>query len=298
MTLFQGLSAFPLTPTDSSGKVDVAALARLLERLCVPGIDSVGVLGSTGVYAYLTREERLRAIEAAAACVRGRIPLIVGVGALRTDDAQGLARDAASAGADALLLAPVSYTPLTQDEVFEHFRAVATATDLPICIYNNPSTTHFAFGRDLLERLSAIETVQAAKMPLPADGDFAGELAVLRDRTRLSIGYSGAWGAADALLAGADAWYSVIAGIAPRAAISLFQAARPGGTAEAHQANQRFLPLWETFRRFGSLRVTYALLDILSLGPATPPRPLLPLDAEARDQIADAFDPLRELEEG
>lgn len=104
---FKGLSAFPITPADEAGRVDVEAFSALIERLDVAAVDSVGILGSTGIYMYLTREERRRAIEAAAAILNGRRTLMAGVGALRTDEAVALARDAEAAGADALLLAPV-----------------------------------------------------------------------------------------------------------------------------------------------------------------------------------------------
>ncbi len=124
---FHGLSAFPLTPADENGRVEVEALSRLIERLDEAGVDSIGLLGSTGSYAYFTRSERLRAVTAAAECLKGRRSLIVGVGALRTDEAVALAREAEGAGADALLLAPVSYTPLTQEEAYHHFAAVAGA---------------------------------------------------------------------------------------------------------------------------------------------------------------------------
>src|SRR5690242_6394595 len=106
MKIFYGLSAFPITPADERGRVDTDAQGALLERLCAAGVDSIGLLGSTGIYAYLTREERRRAVAAAIKCVASRVPVIVGVGALRTDQAQDLARDAEVAGADALLLAP------------------------------------------------------------------------------------------------------------------------------------------------------------------------------------------------
>ena len=108
MTLFHGLSAFPLTPTDADGHVQADALCVLLERIAVAGVDSVGLLGSTGAYAYLSRLERRRALEAAVKCLGGRTPVVVGVGALRTDEAVALAQDAAEAGADGLLLAPMS----------------------------------------------------------------------------------------------------------------------------------------------------------------------------------------------
>ena len=108
MTLFSGLSAFPLTPTDNQGRLMPDLMALHLERLSLAGVDSVGLLGSTGSYAYLSTEERKRTVRLAADALGGRVPLIVGVGTLRTDEAEALARDAAEAGADGLLLAPVS----------------------------------------------------------------------------------------------------------------------------------------------------------------------------------------------
>ncbi len=292
--LFHGLSAFPLTPADDQGRVDTDTLTGLLERLCEAGVDSIGLLGSTGVYAYLTREERRRAVAAAADCVGGRVPLIVGVGALRTDQAQALARDAEAAGADGLLMAPVSYTPLTQDEAYAHFRAVASVSGLPLCIYNNPGTTHFTFGAELLERLAGIETIGAVKMPLPADGNFAREIAVLRSRTRLAVGYSGDWGIVDAMLAGADAFYSVLAGMLPRPALALLRAAQVGDVEEARRIDGTLSPLWDVFKAYGSLRVMYALLDVLGLGSTAPPQPILPLAPDAQRQVAAAVEPLLE----
>ncbi|NEJ72267.1 dihydrodipicolinate synthase family protein [Rhizobium phaseoli] len=295
---FHGLSAFPPTPADIDGRVDTESLCRLLEPLCEAGVASIGLLGSTGIYAYLTREERRRAVEAAVECVNGRVPILVGVGALRTDHAQDLASDAEAAGVDALLLAPVSYSPLTQDEAYEHFLAVTKAAKLPLCIYNNPGTTHFTFSRDLLQRLSAIETIRAVKMPLPADGDLQGELAALREETNLAIGYSGDWGAGQALLSGADAWYSVIGGLLPRIALALTKAAMAGNGEETHRLDRLFQPLWETFKAFGSIRVIYMLVEHLSLGRAELPRPLLPLGSADRQRVLDAARPLITQETG
>ncbi|SJM34684.1 hypothetical protein BQ8482_490023 [Mesorhizobium delmotii] len=125
MAFLSGLSAFPITPTDSDGVVDVLALRKLIARLCAAKVDSIGLLGSTGTYMYLSRAERRRAICEALDETRGRVPLVVGVGALRTDEAVHYASDAKALGAAAGLLAAVSYTPLTDDEVFEHFSTVA-----------------------------------------------------------------------------------------------------------------------------------------------------------------------------
>src|SRR3954470_20673185 len=208
-SIYRGLSAFPITPADAEGRVDTAALVRLVERLAAARVDSICLLGSTGTYAYLGRAERRRAVEAAAGCLRGKIPLIVGVGALRTDAAQDLARDAAAAGANGLLLAPVSYTPLTDEEVFQHFAAVAGASDLPLCIYNNPSTTHFSFSDELIARLAWVPRIVAVKNPAPAPTEAKAQIEVLRAQLPADfvVGYSGDWHSANAILAGGVAWY-------------------------------------------------------------------------------------------
>lgn len=292
--MFHGLSAFPITPADPRGRVDAEALVRLVQRLAAAEVDSIGLLGSTGTYAYLTRAERRRAVEAAAGCLGGRVPLIAGVGALRTDDAQDLARDAEAAGADGLLLAPVSYTPLTEEEVFGHFAAVAGATKLPLCVYNNPSTTHFTFSDALVARLSEVPGIAAVKNPAPPPAEARVRHEALRAKVppAFAIGYSGDWHAAEAVLAGGDAWYSVVGGLLPAPALRLLRAAQTGDAAEAARWNARFGGLWELFKELGSLRVVYAAADILGICRAEPPRPILPLPPAAYERVAAALDAL------
>ncbi|PSH62094.1 dihydrodipicolinate synthase family protein [Phyllobacterium sophorae] len=111
MKFLSWLSAFPITPMDRDGQIDAEALRKLIARLCVAEVDSIGLLGSTGTYMYLSREERRRALALALAETGGRTPVVVGVGALRTDEAVRLAQDAKALGASAGLLAAVSYTP-------------------------------------------------------------------------------------------------------------------------------------------------------------------------------------------
>ena len=195
MIKFKGLSAFPITPSDSEGRVDVAGLRGLVARLAVAKVNSIGLLGSTGTYAYLSRSERRRALDAALDEVGGQVPVLVGVGALRTDNAVRLAQDAKAAGAAAGLLAPVSYTPLTEHEVFEHFATVLRESGLPLCIYDNPSTTHFKFSPDLIGRLSRLPNIVAVKSPAPEPQAVAGHLADLRRNVpeEFSLGYSVDW---------------------------------------------------------------------------------------------------------
>ena len=286
-TLFSGLAAFPTTPADAAGVVKVDALSVLIDRLASAKVDAIGLLGSTGTYAYLDRTERRRALAAVLEAVGQRVPVIVGVGALRTSWAQELAADAERAGAAGLLMAPVSYTPLTQVEAARHYRTVAGTTDLPLCIYNNPSTTHFAFSDDLIAELAAVPTIAAIKMPLPAGEGVSTQLARLRARVPAGfrIGYSGDWGAADALLAGSDAWYSVVAGLLPTPALALTRAAEAGDAAAVRRLDDAFRPLWDLFKAHGSLRVMYEITDQLSLPGGELPAPLRRIEAPAAEAV-------------
>ena len=286
-----GLSAFPITPADEAGRVDVFALRALVARLCAAKVDSIGLLGSTGSYAYLSRAERRHALDAALDAANGGTPVVAGVGALRTDEAMALASDARDAGASAGLLAPVSYTPLTDDEVFEHYRAVA-GVGLPISVYDNPGTTHFAFSRALLARLSHVDGIVAAKCPAGSPDETAAHLAALREKAAdgFSIGYSGDWNAAEAMIAGADAWYSVLAGLFPEPCLAIVRAAQRGDAEEARRLNAMLEPVWSVFRELSSLRVIYAQANAMGLARHAPPRPILPLRAEARSRVAEAFE--------
>ncbi|MEF2554431.1 dihydrodipicolinate synthase family protein [Aurantimonas sp. A2-1-M11] len=115
---------------------------------------------------------------------------------------------------------------------------------------------------------------------------------MLRERTDLAVGYSGDWGMAAAMLSGADAFYSVLGGILPAPVVSLAQAARAGDSDEAERPDAALAPLWKSFKAYGSLRVMYVLLDMLGLGQAVLPRPILPLEGETRERVVSAAVPL------
>lgn len=295
MTLFSGISAFPMTPVDEAGQLLVPVFIRHLDRLTRAGVDSICLLGSTGAYPYLSDSVRQQVLEVGLEHLAGRVPVIVGVGALRTDAAMALARHASDQGADGLLLAPLSYQKLTEAEVFRHFEAVAGAGNLPLCIYNNPSTTNFNFTMGLLAGLSKLCHVASVKMPLPADGDFRAELAALRADCRegFSIGYSGDWGCADALLAGADCWFSAIASVLPEACVMLTKAAISGDEAATREVDAAFAPLWQIMRSFGSFRVAFAVANHLDGDGLQPPLPVRQLSDEVVMQVGYAVDELK-----
>lgn len=288
--MFNGLSAFPLTPMDGES-VDLKALGKVVSRAANAGADSLGVLGSTGNYAYLSRDERRAVLEAAVEAANG-VPVLAGVGAVRTRDVLLFTVDAQNAGASALLLAPVSYQKLSEAEVFGLFETVAAEADLPVVVYDNPGTTGFTFSDDLHARIARIPGVASIKIPPPPSGEVAARISKLKSGLpeQTALGISGDWVAAEALLAGCNVWYSVIAGVLPRQARALVEHALAGRSDLALAASSELEPIWSLFRSYGSLRVTAALAEDLGLVPSSAlPLPLRGLDAEGREKVAEAI---------
>lgn len=293
--MFAGLSAFPLTPLDEH-RIDEQAYAGLIERLVGTGVDSITALGSTGSYAYLDRVERARVARTAVEHA-GTVPVIVGVGALRTRQVLELAEDAQQAGAAAVLLAPVSYQPLTAEEVHGLFQDVTRNLSVPLVVYDNPGTTRFTFTDELYRAVAELPRVASIKIPgVPAEaGQAAARVAQLRRilPAHVTIGVSGDVFGAAGLNAGCDAWYSVIGGTLPGPAVAITRAARAGDADGAARASARLQPLWDLFARHGSLRVTAAIAEQLGLvsGPSLP-LPIRGLSDAARAELAGVIDEL------
>mgnify|MGYP001264836494 CR=1 FL=1 len=290
-----GLSAFPLTPM-RDGTVDEHAYARILDRLVRAEVDSIGALGSTGSYAYLDRDERRRVARASVRHAAG-VPVIVGISALRTSHVQALAEDAQAAGASAVMLAPMSYQPLADDDVVGLFSDVARDLSVPLVVYDNPGTTHFDFTPRLYGRLAELPQVTSIKIPPPpTDPELAAEhLRRVREVVpeRVGLGVSGDPSAAAALLGGCDCWYSVLAGTVPEPALQITRAALAGRAREALAASDRLAPLWELFAAHGSLRVVAAVAEELGLAAENClPRPLLGLPHRDRATLARLVDAL------
>ena len=292
----RGLNAFPLTPL-ADDAVDERAFAGLVERLAAAGVDSITALGSTGSAAYLSRGERARVARLAVAHAGGT-PVVVGVGALRTSHVLAHVDDAEAAGAAAVLLAPMTYQPLTDDDVFELYRAVTAHTTLPVIVYDNPGTTRFAFSTGLYARVAALPGIASIKIPgVPAAPEAAAaRVSEIRAAVppHVTIGVSGDALAAAGLTAGCDAWYSVIGGTLPRPALAITRAALGGRPEAAAAESERLAPLWALFAEFGgSLRVVAAVAEHLGLvPPRCLPLPIQGLAPAQRSRVAAVVDAL------
>ena len=294
--MFTGLSAFPLTPMNEQG-INEYEFVRLVAYLAEAAVDSIGVLGSTGSYAYLNRDERARVIQLSVENAVGA-PVIAGIGALRTRDVLANAERAQQAGASGVLLAPVSYQKLTDDEVFDLYATVCQSLSVPLCVYDNPGTTHFEFSDELHGRIAQLPQVRSIKIP-PVNNDIDSAKERVTGLRKLipadvTIGISGDAAAATGLNAGCDAWYSVIGGLYPRAALAITRAAQAGDVQQAKALSDGLEPLWALYREYGgSLRVAATIAEITGkVSQPCLPQPLKTLQAGDRKRVEQVLEQL------
>lgn len=177
-------------------------------------------------------------------------------------------------------------------------RVCSESTELPVVVYDNPGTTRFTFTNDLYARIAELPGIASIKIPgVPDAVDAARERveairAVIPDG--VTIGVSGDPSAATGLAAGCDAWYPVIGGTLPAAALTITRAAQEGRVADAFVESVRLAPLWDLLAQLGgSLRVVAAIAEHLRIAPrACLPLPIQPLSDADRVGITRVVDQL------
>lgn len=203
-----------VTPMQGDGSVDFNALERLINWQIEQGSDGIVTVGTTGESATLDDAEHCAVIRETVRIVAGRVPVIAGTGANATTEAIHLTECAAKAGVDACLLVTPYYNKPTQEGLFQHYKAVAEAVDIPQILYNVPGRTCCDMANETVIRLAKVRNIIGLK-------DATGELGRLPAlRSRLPEGfllYSGDDATAcNFLLAGGDGVISVTGNIAPQ----------------------------------------------------------------------------------
>lgn len=287
--MFTGLSAFPLTPFKNE-RIDFSAFEKLLSNLVEAKVDSICSMGSTGLYPYLSYDE-FATVTGKTVELSGDIPVMVGVGALRTDEVLKRMEVAQKCGVDAVLLAPVSYHPLKDAEVFTLFETAATEFDLPICVYENPATTKFTFSDELYGRICHLPNIAAIKIPGMPFADESGDRRLKKLRSIVpqstAIGVSGDKFGVAGMAAGCDLWLSVVGGLFPKTVQHFISLVKSGETQKAISASERLESLWTLFtKNGGGLRVIATAADILGFTEGNClPQPLAPLNGEDRETL-------------
>ena len=220
-----------VTPMDDDGGVDESALRRLVDFHVAAGSDGIVSVGTSGESATLDIDEQIAVIRATVAAADGRIPVIAGSGANATSEAIELTKRAAELGVVACLLVVPYYNKPTQNGLYQHFKKIAEAVDIPQILYNVPGRTALDMANDTIVKLSEIPNIIGVK---DATGDIP-RVGDLRARCGADFAiYSGDDATTLALLkAGGDGCISVTANAAPALMHEMCQAAIAGDFAAA-----------------------------------------------------------------
>ncbi|MER7115687.1 dihydrodipicolinate synthase family protein [Saccharomonospora azurea] len=285
-----------VTPLDEHGDVDRASLERLVSFQLDAGVHGVFVGGSSGEIALLDTAQRRAAVEVVVGAVAGAVPVLVGAIDTGTRKVIEHARQAASLGADAVVVTAPFYVQPNDTEIVDHFRHVHAAVDAPVVAYDIPSAVHVGLSADVIAELAAEELVVALK---DSSGDLAAFREVLR-RTDLPALTGSELFADTAVQVGAAGIVPGLGNVDPHGYVRLYRAARAGEHRTAAREQDRLARLFRivsvadrsrigfTAGALGAFKAALAVRGVLA-HPATNP-PLGPLDADETRTIAALLD--------
>ncbi len=234
-TRLQGSMVALVTPMHPDGTVDYKRLADLIDWQIEQGTHCLVAVGTTGESATLSMQEHSDVIRYFVQHVKGRVPVVAGTGANNTVEAIKLTQDAADAGADCALLVAPYYNKPPQEGLYQHYKAIAKAVNIPQMLYNVPGRTVVDIAQETVERLADIDNIVAIK---DATGSVVrGEqlIKAVGDRMVVLSGDDGT--ALELMTFGGKGNISVTANVAPKAMSETFVAALRGDFAAAHKVH-------------------------------------------------------------
>lgn len=280
---FKGVIAYPITPFDQEEKVDIPLFKKLLERLIAGGAHGIAPLGSTGVLPYLTDQEKEAITEATIQQVNGRLPVLVGVSNLTTERTIYHAQFAEKAGADAVMIIPMSYWKLTDQEIISHYDAVAQKISIPMMAYNNPATGGIDMSPKLLRKLLEIPNVTMIK---ESTGDVQ-RMHYLRKELGEEVAFFNGSNplAMAAFAAGANGWCTAAANLIPELNLRLCDAIENNDLQKAQVAFYQQIDLLKFIVNKGLPRAIKAGLSILGEDGGNLRSPLKPLSESETEEL-------------
>ncbi|WP_269633670.1 4-hydroxy-tetrahydrodipicolinate synthase [Pelomonas sp. BJYL3] len=276
-----------VTPMQDDGSVDYDALRRLIDWHIAEGTDCIGVVGTTGESPTVTVDEHCEIIRVAVEHAARRVPIMAGTGANSTAEAINLSRYAKSVGADCTLSVVPYYNKPSQEGIYQHYKAIAEAVDIPMMLYNVPGRTVADMSPETALRCASLPGVFGVK---EASGNIERAAYLVKNAPRGFHIYSGDDGTAIALmLLGGHGNVSVTANVAPRAMHQLCKAALAGDVKEATRIHFQLLSLHKQLFCEPSPAPTKWALERLGRCKAALRLPITPLTAAGQASVEQAL---------
>jgi 4-hydroxy-tetrahydrodipicolinate synthase len=276
-----------VTPMTDDGTLDLNALRRLVDWHIAEGTDGIVVVGTTGESPTVDYDEHCLLIRTVVDQAAGRVPVIAGTGANSTSEAIELTECAKTAGAQAALSVVPYYNKPTQEGLYQHYRRIAEAVDLPLILYNVPGRTVADLSNDTALRLAGVSGVIGIK---DATGNMERASDLLRRAPADFMLYSGDDASAlPFMLLGGHGVISVTANVAPKLMHQMCEAAFAGNLAEGRELNNLLLPLHsKLFVEANPIPVKWACAELGLIGHGLR-LPLTPLSSAYHDTLRAAM---------
>ena len=287
MSGFRGTFTVMITPCGEDGAVDLGCLAAFTDWQVRQGIHGLIPLGSTGEFLSLDAAETRAVADCVIRAAAGRVPVLIGAGAERTEDAMDRARMARDLGADGTMVIPPFYSTPTEAELIRHYERIAGATDLPLMLYNNPATANVDLTPPLVARLSEIEHVDYIK-------ESTMDVTRVRDILDLSGGRMTVFGGImgfESFVNGAEGWVAVGSNVMPAEFARLFTLTADAQDYDAARAlYARLLPVIRLVGGARYVSATKTALNMMGFSVGAPRAPRLPSPPEEVAAVRAALD--------
>jgi 4-hydroxy-tetrahydrodipicolinate synthase len=273
-----------VTPFDNKGNVDFSRTTQLVEYLTTNGTDSLVITGTTGESATLTTEEKIALFQHVVKVVDGRIPVIAGTGTNNTHASISLTKKAEAAGVDGIMLVVPYYNKPNQEGLFQHFKAIAMSTNLPVMLYNIPGRSAVNMSVDTIVRLSLIDNIVAVK---EASGDLTAMTEIITRTSGDFQLYSGDDGITLPVLSiGGNGIISVASHIIGNEMQDMIRSYENGEVSKAAKIHQRLLPVMKAMFIAPNPSSLKTALQIKGLDMGSVRLPLVPLTEKERNELA------------
>ena len=284
---FRGTYTVMVTAFSDDGSLNLDAQAKFTDWQIRQGIHGLIPLGSTGEFLSMTDDERRATGKCVIDTADGRVPVLLGAGAERTEDVIANCDMAAELGADGVMIIPPFYSTPTEDELYTHFESISAATDLPIMIYNNPNTANIDMTPPIVARLSELPRVDYIKESTMDVTRVRDIVEACGDRMSVFGGIMGF----ESFVSGADGWVAVGSNILPAESAKIFNLTVDDQNYDAARSlNRQILPIVRLVGGHRYVSATKAALNIMGFAMGAPRAPRLPLPAEDMAELQAALD--------
>lgn len=282
--IFGRLATAMVTPFDSKGNIDFQKTTTLVNYLINNGTDSIVVSGTTGESPTLTTEEKIALLQHVVKVVDKRIPVIMGTGSNNTQASIELTKKAEQNGADAIMLVAPYYNKTNQEGLFQHFKAIAESTTLPIMLYNIPGRASVNIAPETVIRLSQVPNIVAVK---EASGDLNAMTQIIAQTDDDFVLYSGDDGLTLPVLSiGGVGVVSVASHVIGNEMQQMIDAFFKGNFREAAKQHQQLLPIIKGLFAAPSPAPVKTALQLSGMDVGSVRLPMVPLTEQERTVLA------------